>query len=52
MVEKSFAWKGKCGSQYQDLSHYISRDFNLEGHDITHVISSQNFINHYLIIFN
>ena len=28
MVKQSFAWKGKCGSQYQDSSRYLSRDFN------------------------
>ena len=27
--------KGKCGSQYQDLSRYLLHDFNLEGHNIT-----------------
>ena len=30
MVEQNFARKGKYGSQYQDLSHYLSRDFNPE----------------------
>ena len=27
--------KSKCGSKYQDLSRYLSRDFNPESHDIT-----------------
>ena len=27
--------KGKCESQYQDLSRYLLRDFNPEGHNIT-----------------
>ena len=27
--------KDKCGSQYQDSSHYLSREFNSEDHDIT-----------------
>ena len=29
--------KGKCGSQYQSSSRYLSRDFNPEGHDITKI---------------
>ena len=34
-MEQSFARKGKCRSQYQNLSRYLSRDFNTEGHNIT-----------------
>ena len=30
MVKQSFAQKSKCGSQYQNSSHYLSRDFNPE----------------------
>ena len=32
---KALLGKGKSGSQYQDLSYYLSRDFNPESHDIT-----------------
>ena len=35
VMEQSLARKSKCGSQYQDLSRYLSREFNLEGHNIT-----------------
>ena len=34
VMEQSFARKSKCGSQYQDSSRYLSRDFNPEGHNI------------------
>ena len=34
MVEQSFIWKDKYGTQYQNLSHFLSRNFNLEGHNI------------------
>ena len=35
VVEQSFALKNKYASQHQDSSRYLSRDFNLEGHNIT-----------------
>ena len=35
MVEQSFAQKSKYGSQYQDLSCYLSRNFNPNDHNIT-----------------
>ena len=51
MVEQSFARKGKCGSQYQDLSYYLSCEFNPKGHNITKSIIIVFVISNIKIIF-